>query len=499
MNHTLAEIYNSLLIGKSLPTIGIATQDILETSLIHDWRAKLEQQGVQHGDRLLILAEPCTNTIALLFAAWSKGAVVIPLPPVTSQKNLALIAEDCHASYVIQPAADNWEKADRISTSKTSTPKTSIKYRKSPKVTGADLALIIYTSGSTGSPKGIMLTHTNVLSALRSISEYLALKTDDIILSVPPLHFDYGLYQILFACFTQCTAYVAPASTNPMQALQMVKEYRPTILPLVPALAVGMVRLAKAMKLTFPSVRLITNTGGHLPVNTIQALTLVFPNAQIMPMYGLTESKRVMFNTPEFVEKYPESSGKPMPGIEAKVFVEHINEQGSEYVEADVDEVGELWVRGTSVMQGYTTDKSGAGCRLIQGNYRDDNWLATGDLFSVNEDGFFFFRGRQKELIKQAGFCLYPRDIEASIESIDFIEDCAVVGSEDENGDEIACLFVRSEKLVSKQELSTFLKELLDSAYIPKRIEIVEQWPLSVNGKVDKKQLKSLLVQEQGA
>jgi len=488
MNHTLAEVYNRVLKENVVPKIGTTADESLTIELIQKWQKTLNDYSIQHGDRLLILAEPSLDTIALFFAAWHKGAVVISLPPSTKEANLTLIAEDCHARYSINPHSNSWTATNTVKKRDS-----IIKYRNCPTVTGIDLALIIYTSGSTGSPKGIMLTHTNVLSALRSISQYLALKAEDIILSVPPLHFDYGLYQILFSCFTQCSVYITPANTNPMQALKMVKEYQPTILPLVPALAVGMVRLAKAMAFTFPSVRLITNTGGHLPVNIIHSLSVVFPNAQIMPMYGLTESKRVMFNTPEFVEKYPESAGKPMPGIDAKVFAEHQTEQGVEYVETDIDEIGELWVRGASVMQGYTTDKNGAGCRLIAGNYRDDNWLATGDLFSVNKEGFFFFRGRQKELIKQAGFCLYPRDIEASIESIGFIEDCAVIASEDESGDEIACLFVRSEKVVSKQELSKYLKSVLDTSYIPKRIEIIEQWPLSVNGKIDKKQLQRLL------
>jgi len=490
MNHTLAEIYTSIVEEQTLPQIGIASVGQVNTDMLQEWNQRLHSHHVNHGDKLLIIAQPNPATIALMFAAWHIGAVVCPIPPGTKAENLAIIAKNSGASLIINTEENTVETTGNTSES-------LFQYRTAPRVTGVDLALIIYTSGSTGQPKGIMLSHTNVLSAIRSIATYLEVGSKDHILSVPPLHFDYGLYQVFFSCYSGCTTTLAPSNTNPMNAMKMVQEYQPTILPLVPALAVGMVRLGKAMKKQYPSVRLITNTGGHLPGHIIDDLKIVFPEARIMPMYGLTESKRVMFNAPEDAQKYPESCGKPMPGIDAKVFVEQSTPNGNVWVEAEADQIGELWVKGGSVMQGYTqtgkADDAGAGARLIPGNYRDDNWLATGDLFAVNKEGFFFFKGREKELIKQAGFCLYPRDIEASVESLEQIDDCAVCGTTDDNGDEIACLFVRTEKPLSRKEVSDWLSGVLDAPYIPKRIEFIEQWPLSVNGKVDKKQLKASL------
>ena len=492
MIHTLADIYTDIIKGKPLPKIGIASFGVLELNTIKKWTVLLNDSGIKHGDRLLILAEPNLETVAVMLVAWHKGAVVCPLPPDTQKHNLNVIAQDCNARFIIN-AVDNVI----IDTSIERCNKGNIiSYRTPPKVTGVDLALIIYTSGSTGSPKGIMLSHSNVLSAVRSISTYLHLTPEDSILSVPPLYFDYGLYHLFFSCFVGCDVVFAPSGTNPMKMMKYIHDATPSILPLVPALAVGLVKIAKALKKQFSSVRLITNTGGHLPASTINGLKEIFPNAEIMPMYGLTESKRVMFNTPEFVSQYPESCGKAMPGIEAKIFVEETIDAEIKYREANTDEIGELWVRGSSVMQNYTTGNSTAGCRLIEGKYRDDNWLATGDLFSVNIEGFFFFKGREKELVKQAGFCLYPRDIEASIESLEHIDDCTVIGTVDESGDEMACLFIRTEKNISRQGVKEWISNILDAPYIPKRIEFIKEWPLSANGKVDKKQLKALLNKE---
>jgi acyl-CoA synthetase (AMP-forming)/AMP-acid ligase II len=148
-----------------------------------------------------------------------------------------------------------------------------------------------------------------------------------------------------------------------------------------------------------------------------------------------------------------------------------------------------LFVRGASVMQGYTEGGVGAGAQLLGGAYRDDNWLLTGDLFSADADGFLYFRGRAKELIKQGGFCLYPRDIEALVERHPGVLECVVVGVTTANADEMACLFVHGREALTREGLLEWLGRQLDPHYLPRRIDIVDAWPMNQNGKIDRKAL----------
>lgn len=487
MLHSLADIYAELSAGHPLPDIRMAGGEPLNLARIEYWSVLLKEKGLQHGDRLLLLTTPGTESIAVMVAAWHLGIVICPLPPQTREAPLRIVAEDCGAKAILDAATQRWQSGaapDKPA---------SFIYLTAPRVTGSDLALIIYSSGSTGVPKGIMLSHANVLSALRSVTGYLQLRPQDTLLSVPPLHFDYGLYQVLFGFYVGCRVILAPAACNPMQLLKLISQEQPTVLPLVPALGAGLAKLGNALKRQADCVRLITNTGGHMPEKVVRDLKSLFPAAGVMLMYGLTESKRAMFLPVSQAERKPDSVGKPMPGLEAKVFIASGDSEKQVFHECKPGEIGELYVRGASVMQGYTHPESSAGAQIITGNYRDDNWLATGDLFSYDGEGDFYFRGRAKELIKQAGFCLYPRTIEAIVEKHPQVTDCAVIGIHDEDGNEQACLFVRSAATLDKPLLVSWLSEHFDSPWLPARIEFIENWPVNQNGKINKKELVNFL------
>ncbi|MDR2031424.1 MAG: acyl--CoA ligase [Azoarcus sp.] len=484
LTHTLAEMAALFPADGASPAIEDAAGRRLDHDAIAAAAAELDARGLAWGDRFVILGEPAPATLAFMLAAWRIGAAVCPLPKETRPEALRAIAADCAASLAVETGEREhiWHAFPRG--------ESRFRFRAPPRVTGCDLALLIYSSGSTGTPKGIMLTHANVLSALRSISAYLALRPDDIIYSALPLHFDYGLYQFLLAVFNGCRVVMANTGTNVQQALKAIGALAPTILPVVPALGSGIGRLAQAFGQQIRSVRLVTNTGGHLPGNVIQGLRRAFPDADIMPMYGLTESKRALYLSPEQLDARPGSVGRPMPGLEAKVFVAETENGREVYREAHAHETGTLWVRGSSVMQGYTSAQNGAGAEIVPGRYRDDNWLITGDLFSVDEDGFFYFRGRVKDVIKQSGYCLYPRDIEAIADGHPAVQESAVVGIHDAQGDEIACLFARAAEPLEPDALMTWMRDRLDAHYMPRKCVLVETWPLNNNGKIDRLALR---------
>ena len=180
-----------------------------------------------------------------------------------------------------------------------------------------DLAALIYTSGSTGNPKGVMMTHANMVFTAGSVAEYLRLAEDDRIMNVLPLAFDYGLYQLLMAMRIGGTLVLERSFAFPAQTLKRIEQEQVTVFPGVPTVYATLVSMKTTSE--YPSVRRLTNTAAALPPSFHDVLHERFPNALIFRMYGLTECKRVSYLEPELVEQKPTSVGTAIPGTEAFV------------------------------------------------------------------------------------------------------------------------------------------------------------------------------------
>ena len=455
--------------------------------------ASLKEAGVLPGEVVIIESYNDLNAVAYILGTWLMGCAVCPMDPDTPAEVKAVIARESGARVRVQADASIIRNPDVQKKPEI------IQLRRPKRITGSDLALFIFTSGSSGAPKGVILSHQNVMSALRSISRYLKLRSDDRILCVPPLFFDYGLYQLLLTIFNECSLILNGKQNSAVMLLKMIEQTQPTVLPVVPALAAGLARMFGVVGKTSAQVRLITNTGGHLTESTIQALGTAFPDARIVPMYGLTESKRALFLDTDLYPGRITSVGQAMPALEAVVMIEP--DDGGTPREALPHEVGELYVRGSSVMQGYHRVDSASGVRLLAGNYRDDNWLATGDLFARDEDGLFYFRGRSKTLIKQGGYCISPRDIEILSETHEQIIAARVVGRNEENGDESAILFVQlphSPDKETKKKIIADLKVMIHKTLMPREVHFIDEWPATPNGKIDAKALVEMAKNPKG-
>ena len=449
------------------------------------------EHGVCFGDRVIVQADLSCKTVMALVGLWKIGAIVIPVKSEIDPKKIAPLAIDANARFVIKPVSN-----EIIEIASYRAKPEKFKFNRSRKVCGTDLALIIYSSGSTGTPKGIMLSHANVVVALASIVDYLDISSKDTILCISPLSFDYGLYQVLFSFYTDCDVVLYNQPANPLVIISAISAFSVTILPLVPSLASSIERVLHLAKTALTSLQKITNTGGHLLETVIQGLSKKLPHVKIYAMYGLTESKRVAYLPPQDLTRKLGSVGIPMPGLEAKVF-RIVDEPGRRsYVEALPNEQGILFVRGPSVMQGYTCP-SQEGSYLVAGEYRDDNWLCTNDLFSCDEDGYLYFKGREKDLIKQGGFCLYPKDIEVLISQNSSVLLIAIVDDHDVVGDEIAHCFIQIDNLKdsaqAEVQIRKWIEENVDIDYRPRKISFLPKLPLSDNDKIDRKALKASL------
>lgn len=502
MLFTLADLFHKVSKGKWQGKIGFypsAKQFDLAgfESYSGQLQSRLDKQtNLKFGDAVLVTDEPTPQTLANMLYLWSKGAVVVPVRHTMSEQARLAIAQDCHASVCLHgdalihlaPLNKNQDEAHGKQTS------TKFNFKSERRVTGADLALIIYTSGSTGKPKGIMLSHANVLNAMSSIATYLSIDEEEHILCLSPLSFDYGLYQLLFSLAYDCQLTLFEGDFHPIKVLKALELSQASLVPVVPAMASALTKMIQTFKKPLPHFKKLTNTGGHLAEDNIRLLSELLPQLQIFAMYGLTECKRALYLPPEDSLRKLGSVGMPIPGFEAKIFHPSKDDNQVSYNEVEKGEIGELFIRGASLMQGYF-GMANAGACILTGDYRDDNWLATGDLFCQDEDGYFYFKGRSKDLIKQAGFCLYPTELESQIEQHPNVFLCAIVPHKDRWGDEIACLNVQliNPGVEEEKAFRDWLTTQIEDNYRPRQLIFIDELVLTQNSKVDKQHLMASL------
>jgi len=355
--------------------------------------------------------------------------------------------------------------------------------------TGADLAALIYTSGSTGDPKGVMMSHQSMVFAVASLTEYLRLEEDDVILNVLPLAFDYGLYQLLMSVSLGATLVLERSFTFPAQVYNLIYEHGVTTVPGVPTVYATMVSHHRKKPLRFESVRRITNTAAALPEEHMPLLKEIFPNAMIFKMYGLTECKRVCYLEPELIDAKPFSVGKAIPGTEVLV----LDADGKP---SPPNEPGILHVRGPHVMQGYWNQPELSRHMLKQGRFPGDRMLCTHDWFKMDTEGFLYFQGRSDDIIKSRGEKVSPIEIENVLYGISGILDAAVVGVPDPILDTAIVAFIHKEpgSELTASEIKRICFSKLENFMVPTRVEFVDEMPKTNTGKISKKDLRALLV-----
>lgn len=469
----------------------------------------LLSNGLKKGDRVSIFLDNSVETVISVFGVLKAGGVFSTLSPTLKSRKLEYILNHSEASFFIT----HKNKIDITSTAVENSPsiKTVImagysseekglednRYTgweeflgghkdEKPKVgtINIDLANIIYTSGSTGEPKGVMMTHLNMVSAATSITQYLENHENDIILNVLPLSFDYGLYQLLMAFKCNATLILEKSFNYPYVIIDRIQKEKVTGFPGVPTIFAMLLNL-NLEKFDFSSIRYISNTGAAFPVAHIKAFRDIMPHVKIYSMYGLTECKRVSYLPPEEIDRRPDSVGKGMPNEE--VFI--VNENGERLGHG---ETGELVVRGANVMKGYWRAPEETAMRLKPGIYPDEKVLYTGDLFRKDEEGFLYFVARKDDLIKTRGERVSPKEVENVLHEIEGIAEAAVIPVPDEILGNAIKAFIRMKDnhALSEQDILKYCSDNLEVFMVPKYVEFVDSFMKTSSGKIDKKVLK---------
>ena len=354
-----------------------------------------------------------------------------------------------------------------------------------------DLSTLIYTSGSTGKPKGVMSTHHNMISAARSIIQYIGNEQDDIILNALQLSYSYGLYQVIMAVMFGGTVVLEQSFMYLHNILTRISKEKVTGFPIVPTMVAMLLKMRDLSGYDLSSLRYITNAGAALPVEHIHRLQKLLPHVRIFSMYGLTECIRVCYLPPEELAKRPSSVGKAMPNCE--VFV--VDEEGHEVAP---DQTGELIVRGSNVMQGYWKDPELTAKTYKQRRYPSERMVYSGDYFRKDDSGYLYFLSRKNDMIKSKGERISAKEVENTLCALEGIAEAAVIGVPDEilgQAVKAYIVTVTSYELTQKQVMR-YCAENMETFMVPKYVEFMEELPKTPNGKIDKKQLKVMEAKE---
>jgi acyl-CoA ligase (AMP-forming) (exosortase A-associated) len=468
-------------------------------------------QGLERFERVAVWLDKRLDTVVALFGAASAGGVFVPVNPllkpdqvghilndctvrilVTSPERLELLRETlvhCRDLRTVVLVGDktvdtldgiqlvNW--SERIGAAV-----------KSPfRVIDQDMAAILYTSGSTGRPKGVVLSHRNIVAGAVSVSQYLCNTPDDRILSVLPLSFDYGLSQLTTA-FRVGACAVLMNYLLPRDVIRAVEREQITGLAAVPPLWVQLAQLDWPQTVT-EHLRYITNSGGHMPKSTLDALRARLPKTKPFLMYGLTEAFRSTYLPPDEVDRRPDSMGKAIPNAEILV----VREDGSPCAPG---EPGELVHRGIHVALGYWNDPEKTAERYkpapgqLGGLVIPELAVWSGDTVKMDEDGFLYFIGRRDEMIKTSGYRVSPSEVEEVVYASGMVKEVAATGVAHPMLGQAVVLVIYADGADESlaESLLNECKKKLPAFMVPAKIETrAEPLPRNPNGKIDRKRL----------
>ena len=331
-----------------------------------------------------------------------------------------------------------------------------------------------------------MCDHSSMLFAANSIISYLHNTADDVVLSVLPLSFDYGLYQLLMTTIFGGTLVLENGFAFPARTLDRIAEERVTGFPGVPTIFAALLNM-DLTQFDLSSLRYITNTAAALPPSHIQKLRDKFRGVTVFSMYGLTETKRTLYLPPEQLDRHADSVGIAIPGTE--VWVERPD--GSR---ADAGETGELVVRGRHVMRGYWRSPEATAERFRPGPLPGERLCYTGDLFRMDEEGLLYFVGRKDDIIKTRGEKVSPREVENVLHCLPGVIEAAVVGVPDPMLGQAVKAVVVAEAGVTRAQILAHCRANLEDFMVPKYVEFEDRLPTTASGKVFKKGLATCAV-----
>lgn len=462
----------------------------------------LRDHGVEKGDKVAMMVPNVPEFTMIYYGILQTGAVVVPLncllrrPEITyhlndSEASIFLPwkgfeaefleafeeAETCRELIVVGRAGDR-ARASRHK-SLTSLMSDASDTFDTVQTMPDDTAVILYTSGTTGRPKGAELTHFNLFfNALSVRDRVLPMTSDDVCLAVLPFFHSFGQTCVQNAPLMAGATLTMLTAFDTERMVEIIKRDRVTMVALVPSIYIRLLNMPTLKASDLSTLRMCVSGGDALPPTVLHDFERRF-GKRILEGYGLTETSPVAsFNLLDKPSK-PGSIGVPIWGCEIRI----MREDGSF---ADVDEVGELVIRGHNLMKGYYRQPVATEEAIVNG------WFHTGDLGKVAADGYLSIVNRKKDIIIRNGMNVYPREVEDVLESHPAVAEAAVVGIPDPvRGEEVkAYVCLKEGAMAGVEEIDAYCQERLARYKYPRVIEIRSSLPKGPTGKVLKRELR---------
>jgi long-chain acyl-CoA synthetase len=468
-------------------------------SVVAETRIWLANRSVRPGDRVMIVGENCRVFVALLLATADLDAWPVLVNARLSAREVDLIRQHCRARLLIYTTAASpntrvhatrhgaaIEKVDNLGEIGVGALNCETETEPVEGEPGHRVAALIYTSGTTGQPKGVMLTHRNLLFVAAASARIRSLKPEDRLYGILPISHAVGLSVVLLGTLLSgATLYLAPRF-DPMSARIALERDRMTVVLGVPSMFAQFLEYAKLRRLSslsFPDLRIISSSGAPLDAATKNATEALF-GLPLHNGYGITECSPNIAQTRPEAPRSDTSVGTLLPGMEARFI-------GPDGREVPQGEIGELWLRGPNIMKGYYRDPEQTTTAI-----NAEGWFNTRDLAKL-QDGNLFVVGRTKELIVHSGFNVYPAEVEAVLNAHPAVFRSAVVGRSI-NGDEQVLAFVEllPASETTGEELRNYAAHHLAPYKRPLRVWVLPALPLTPTGKIAKNDLAKRISSE---
>ena len=473
----------------------------------------LKELDLPKGSRIGLYSNKGIDQVIAILSILSTDYILVPLTRLLKPEQVQYIINDCDIKCIITDRLklESIEEIDfnghiiSYETAHKDIPSFEeiYKYYNKPfkhDVNGHENAVITYSFGITGQPKGIVISHRNLIDSARVVSQYLELREEDVISGTLIFNLDYGLNQIFCSLYKRATLALHRFILAGDFYNHLIND-KVTVVPLMPVNISNMFdedehRLPSSDLLS--NVRVLTSSGGNVTVKMLKRLDKLFPDAKFYSMHGLTEAFRSTYLDPSQIHIRPDSIGKAIPDVELYV----INEEGKE---CKPREVGELIHRGGYIYRGFWNAPVETAQRFksiqilkdvidLEGQLTDEIVVATGDYVYKDEEGYFYFVSRHDNMIKTRGFRVSPYEIESVVaNNLPQIDQCAIFSVPNEEIEEEIVMVYSSRSELAPKEITFELKKHLASYMIPSKIIYKKSLPLvpSDKNKINKEELKN--------
>lgn len=456
-------------------------------------RQLVADYGIEPGDRVAVWLKNCPDYVAVVFGILQTGAVVVPINNFLKPDEVTFILRDAGAGLVISEAAiaqgtarlrESIEGLQVLDLESMAKPSTSSDELAAPARAQDDLAVIIYTSGTTGRPKGAMLSHGNLLHNVESCRKVLKAVSFDRFVVLLPMFHSFMLTVGIFLPMCIGGSLVVIKSVHPPKniILEIIRN-QATILPAIPQL---FRTLANAQLPPNLPLRICISGAAPLPGEVLKEFNANVP-IPLLEGYGLSEASPVVTMNPIEGPWKAGSIGRPIPDVEVTI-------QDDVGRILPVREIGELCVRGGNVMLGYLNQPE-----ETKKTFRGD-WLLTGDVGYMDEDGYIYITDRKKDMLLVNGINVYPREVEEIIYQFPGVKEAAVVSRPDPRKGEqpVAFIAANDSTQIDGKALVQFLRQKLADYKVPRDIVIVPALPRNATGKILKTTLREMARREEG-